>query len=604
LPGALENQERQVRFSENRREPRCYHAVADVPASRRAPMKMGTNVPLPSILRPPVFADEPQTHQAWLLHMALWSMIFAPLPYLLYVLTSEPAELRRALSGVLIDEALGFALLWAMRRGHVRWASRMLVCAVWLLMAGLALTRAGLQSQTYQMGLCLAVVVAGMLLGFRAAFATALVSTLFGLLLLRLELSGWIRFKPPVSSTGAWMLSLTIFPVMAVLQYLAQRSLRRALLLARDSDVRSRTLSEATFEGLMIHDKGVILEANQRFAELFGYAAPSELVGRRGLEFMLAPESRARVQAQMAAGVDIAAEVTGVRRDGSTFCGETQSRRFQYKGCGLRIVAMRDISDRVRAEQERVLFERRMAQIQKLEIAGRLAAGVAHDFNNLLTCIIGNAQLLRRSATLSAKERELLDSLLEAAESAARLDGQLLAMGRQQTVAREVLDLNSLIRGFLAVLTRLLGNSIKLELALGDPLGRVHVDPGQVEQILVNLCINARDAMPDGGLLTIRTSDHALLPAEQAEHPDVAPGPYVRIEVADSGTGMAPEILGRIFEPFFTTKEPGKGTGLGLSTVHGIVSQNAGFVAVESRVGVGSVFAVHFPRWQATSVRE
>ena len=562
-------------------------------------MTMGTNVHLPSILRPPVFADESVTHQALLLHVFLWSMVFAPVPYLLYVFAVEPAELRRGLTAVLIEVALAVGLLWVMRRGRVRWAARVEVGGLWLFMAGLALTRAGLHSQMYQMGFCMVVVVAGMLLGFRAALAIALLSALFGLAMLRTELNGWIQVRPPVSSAGVWMLSLCIFPLIAVAQYLAQRALGRALLLVHDSDVRSRTLSEATFEGLMIHDQGVILEANQRFADLFGYASPAELVGKRGLEFMLTQESRALVMQKMAAGLDIAAGVTGVRRNGSTFFGETQSRHFQYKGRSLRIVAMRDIGDRVRAEQERAQLERRTGQIQKLEIAGRLAGGVAHDFNNLVTCIMGNAQLLRESVSLSSEQRELLDSLLAATESASRLTGQLLAMGRQQAVARQVLDVNGLIRDFQGVLTRLVGDTINLELALSEPLGQTHVDAGQVEQILVNLCVNARDAMPNGGFVSIRTRDYELHPEQQAEYPNATPGPYVRIEVSDSGTGMSPEVLGRVFEPFFTTKDPGKGTGLGLSTVYGIVSQNAGFLAVQSELGVGSVFAVHLPRWKS-----
>ncbi|MBN1609012.1 MAG: PAS domain S-box protein [Polyangiaceae bacterium] len=558
---------------------------------------------LTRILVPPVFEDEAKSHQAFLLHVVLWSMVLVPIPYWTYTLISHPSNVPRVSIQALAGEGVNFLLIWMMRAGHVRWASRLQVGALWLFMTVTALTSAGVHSQAYQTGYCLVVVLAGMLLGFRVALAVGLLSASFGYLMLRAEAGGYIHFAPPDPPASVWIVGAVLFPVIAVAQYLAQREMRRALRIARDNGLRAQTLSDAAFEGLMIHDRGVIIDANQRFAEIFGYASPADLLGRRGLDFMLSEESRVRVHERMTAGGDVPLQVTAIRRDGSTFPGETHGRSLEYMGRTLRIVAMRDISDRLQAEQDRIRFRERMGQVQKLELVGRLAAGVAHDFNNLLTCISGNATLLRQTKPLSRDQGELLDSLQRAAESGSRLTGQLLAMGRQQDVARQILNVNDVVAGLHSVLLRLVGNDVKLEFDLAEALGPVDVDPGQVEQILVNLCVNARDAMSSGGVLTVRSREVQIGPDDCREHPDATPGPYVCVEVADAGAGMAPDVMARIFEPFFTTKPPGQGTGLGLAAVYGIVRQNAGFVAVSSDVGVGSVFAVHLPRAQATPGR-
>jgi PAS domain S-box-containing protein len=552
-------------------------------------------VKLPRILSPPVFDDEAKTHQAFLLHAVLWSMVLVPIPYCAHALISGRPDLARVWIQALTGEGVNVALIWMMRRGHVRWASRLQVGALWLFMTVTALTRSGVHSEAYQTGYCLVVVLAGMLLGFRIALAVGLLSALVGYLMLRAEVAGIMQFGPPESSASVWIVGGVLFPVIAVAQYLAQREVRRALRIARDNGRRARALLDAAFEGLMIHDCGVIIDANQRFADIFGYRSPVDLLGKRGLDFMLSEESRARVRERMAAGGDVQLQVTAIRCDGSTFAGETHSRILEYMGRTLRIVAMRDISDRLQAEQDRIRFRERMGQVQKLELVGRLAAGVAHDFNNLLTCILGNATLLRHAVVLSPDQEEMLDSLQRAAESGSRLTQQLLAMGREQDVTRRILHVNDVIVGLRSVLSRLAGSDVKLELDLAATLGPVNVDPGQVEQILANLCVNARDAMQGGGILTVRSRDVQVGPEDCREHPDAAQGPYVRVEVADTGAGMPPDVMARMFEPFFTTKPPGQGTGLGLAAVYGIVRQNGGFIAVSSEVGVGSVFAVHLP---------
>ncbi|MEP6653410.1 MAG: ATP-binding protein, partial [Myxococcales bacterium] len=332
------------------------------------------------------------------------------------------------------------------------------------------------------------------------------------------------------------------------------------------------------------------------FAELFGYANRDELLGKNGFLDLLSAESMSALRSPPEAAAPGSVEVVGVRKDGSRFPGETQAREIEFQGRASRVVAMRDVTERKRAEHERETLEQKLAQAQRLESVGRLAAGVAHDFNNLLTCVMGNASLMKQMLPPGDPSLELVDEVAEAADKAGQLTRQLLAVGRQEHAQPIKLDPNRVIDGIRAMLARVVGERVRLEVVRASPLPAVLIDPGQLERILVNLCVNARDAMPNGGRLEIRT-DVARPTDETVRGLGEAPAvDFVRIVVSDSGTGMPKEVLDRIFEPFFTTKKPDKGTGLGLASVHGIVTQNRGFVRVESEVGVGTRFAVCFPR--------
>jgi len=250
---------------------------------------------------------------------------------------------------------------------------------------------------------------------------------------------------------------------------------------------------------------------------------------------------------------------------------------------------------------ERKLLEEQLRQSQKMEAVGRLAGGIAHDFNNLLTAIIGYGELmLRRLAPADPLQRNVHE-IRKAAERAASLTRQLLAFSRKQVLQPRVVILNAVAGEMEKMLRRLIGEDVQLVLELDEDLGRVKVDPGQMEQVVLNLALNARDAMPAGGRLLIRTSNAALDQPLRLERFEVPAGRYVTLRVADTGVGMDARTRSHIFEPFFTTKEPGKGTGLGLATVYGIVKQSEGYVLVESLPGRGSTFDIYLPRVDAAA---
>jgi two-component system, cell cycle sensor histidine kinase and response regulator CckA len=283
------------------------------------------------------------------------------------------------------------------------------------------------------------------------------------------------------------------------------------------------------------------------------------------------------------------------RKDGSVIPTEVALSVIDLGQRSVIVGIARDISDRLRAETQQEALEQQLVRAQRLESIGRLAGGIAHDFNNLLTVINATTDLAIHELPEESPLRGELGHVRAAGERAKLLTRQLLAFSRQQVLKREVLNTNAIVSGFQDMLARVIGEDIRVELQLGEQVPSILADAGQLEQVLMNLCVNARDAMPAGGRLTIRTERYEHV-ATDTDAPEAMPsGTYARLSVADTGTGMDEETLAKVFEPFFTTKEVGQGTGLGLATVYGIVSQSGGFVNIESTVGHGTAVFVALP---------
>ncbi len=355
----------------------------------------------------------------------------------------------------------------------------------------------------------------------------------------------------------------------------------------RRSEERFRRFSEAAFEGILIHQGGLILDANQALGRMFGYPV-EEMIGRSAFDF-LTGESRTLAESRIEAEHEHPYELTGVHKSGATFPIEVCGKTMLWEGKRLRVVAVRDISERKRLEEQ-------LREAQKMEALGRLAGGVAHDFNNLLTVIGGNAQWLAGSLAEQDPRRPAVTEILEATNRAAALARRLLAFGRRQIIQPRVINLNDLVQDMRVLLRRVVGEHIELSFSLSPELGNVKADPGQIEQVILNLAVNARDAMPEGGRLTLATANVEW--EEEAAEPgaETCRGRCVLLAVEDTGCGMDEATRQRIFEPFFTTKPLGRGAGLGLATVHGIVRQHGGVVRVASAPGQGTTFRIYLPR--------
>jgi PAS domain S-box-containing protein len=376
-------------------------------------------------------------------------------------------------------------------------------------------------------------------------------------------------------------------------------------------EAKYRGLLEAAPDAMVVVDQdGEIVLLNVQAEKQFGYRR-DELVGQPVkniipvgfAERLIADDLRSAAEA-LAQQIGTGIELSGRRKDGSEFPIEIMLSPLESAEGILVTAAIRNISVRKLAESQ-------LLQAQKLESIGRLAGGIAHDFNNMLFAIHGYAELLAEDLTPTNRasldpDRALLsvDAISHAAERAAALTAQLLAFSHQQVISLNVLDLNAAVDGLEPMVRQLIGENMRLVVNLGDTAGHIRADAGQLDQILVNLVVNARDAMPDGGTVTIETGDVLLDTPYATEHVDVRPGPYVLLVVSDTGIGMDRATREHIFEPFFTTKELGKGTGLGLATTYGIVHQAGGHIWVYSEPGLGSTFKLYFPRVDAPRTAE
>ena len=365
----------------------------------------------------------------------------------------------------------------------------------------------------------------------------------------------------------------------------------------RQSEQRYHALFEHASDGIFIMDvQGNILEVNEAFARSHGYSSDELLaLGLDGIDVEGAGPAPQRLE-RLLSGEPLRFEVEHRRKDGSRFPLEVTTGLVQLGEQQAVLAFHRDITERRRAEEERAKLAAQFEQAQKMESIGRLAGGVAHDFNNMLSIIIGNVELARTQVQPSQPLHADLTEIRDAAERAADLTRRLLAFARKQTVAPRALDLNHTVSRMLKMLRRLLGEDLDLVWRPQAGLWPVSMDPAQVDQLLTNLCVNARDAIAGVGKVTIETVNRTVDADYCAGHAGVTPGDYVLLAVSDDGCGIDEETRSHVFEPFFTTKGLGQGTGLGLAMVYGVVKQNSGFVNVYSEPGQGTTFSLYFPR--------
>jgi PAS domain S-box-containing protein len=373
----------------------------------------------------------------------------------------------------------------------------------------------------------------------------------------------------------------------------------------KESEERHRAILRTALDGFWLVDAstGKLIDINDAAASLLGYTSEELLtLGLKDIDVQWSPD-------------EIDREIQKIKTVGKALF-ETRHRTKSEQIIDVEISVnylprsdqffsfIRNITERKRAEEVRLSLEGQLHQAQKMESIGRLAGGVAHDFNNLLTVILGGAYLALMELEPGQLLHEYVTQIQNAANKSAELTQQLLAFARKQTIEPKVLDLNELVSGMIKMLQRLIGENTQLTWLPANNLWPVKADPSQIDQILANLCVNAKDSITDIGTITLQTGNSVVDEGYNVEHADVIPGEYVHISVCDSGCGMDKETMAHIFEPFFTTKGIGEGTGLGLATVYGAAKQNSGFVNVYSELGVGSTFTIYLPRYVGNTVQK
>jgi PAS domain S-box-containing protein len=531
-----------------------------------------------------------------------------------------PSVAHNALSGrwssalvlVVAQGGVLTAIAWV-RRGHLNAATWLLVTVVQVCAAALVVVGGHGFHDVAMLLFPATLVVAGLLLG-RWAFAGVSVATVAFVLAIGLsETSGLVVTELSPFTHGRNLLdAAVILSVTALAVGLLAESVRTSLARANEkesaaaaanadlleqarllqaSEERFRSLIDLAVDGILIGDtQRRVIGANRRMLEITGYEA-SELVGRSVAEFF-SPEASRRTPLRFDAiesGETVVNERLLLRKDGTAIPVEMSSKKMPD---GTYQSFFRDITERRRAEEEQCRLRDEIRQAQKMEAVGRLAGGIAHDFNNMLMVVQSTVGLALRKAARGSFVHQCLLEAEQAAERASGLTRQLLMFGRRQAIAPRLVDLHALVLNLRPMLDGVLGGDVELDVMAPATIHLVIVDVGQLEQALVNLALNAHDAMPQGGRLRIVVSE-LNLSEDRAAALRLKPGPHVTLEVIDTGTGMTPEVHQHLFEPFFTTKPAG--TGLGLATVYGTMRENHGAIEVDSLPGRGTTFRLLFP---------
>jgi PAS domain S-box-containing protein len=363
----------------------------------------------------------------------------------------------------------------------------------------------------------------------------------------------------------------------------------------RESAARLETLVNTAVDGVILIDAAAnVLMLNPACEHLFGYAA-AEVIGHN-VKMLMPPQYRDEhdryIDNFRRTGerkiIGIGREVVGQRKDGSTFPMDLSVGEAEQDGESIFVGIVHDLTERKRTSEQ-------LVQAQKMETVGQLSGGIAHDFNNLLTVIVGNAEFLSEQLGPRPDLQRLADAIAQAGDRGAELTQRLLAFGRRQTLRPTEINCNNLLGSFRQLLRRTMREDIEIRMMLDDQLWTAVADPAQLESAVLNLALNAQDAMPDGGCLSVATANVPLDHRYHDLHPEVPPGHYVMVAMTDDGQGMPKDVLDRVFEPFFTTKEVGKGSGLGLSMVYGFVKQSNGHVAIYSEPGLGTTVRIYLP---------
>jgi two-component system cell cycle sensor histidine kinase/response regulator CckA len=519
------------------------------------------------------------------------------------VVPVERAAVSRSISLLaLCGLVLNGAYYLAARSGRIERAqayARMLVDVV-LLSVGLYFA-GGLAAAQFIGVYLIVAIYAGITFSSRACLMATAAATVSYVTIVALQKAEILNapFELPNATTIATF-NLIILNIAGALTAVLARALRESRRRLRATSQELERFVEAIPDVIYVVDReGRLSLWNQRL-EIATGRGPEDLRGRPLVE-LVAEDDGGMFRAALDSGLQDRPFEVECRLRGA----DGALTAYQWTGAALtdergQVSGLtgvgRDVTERRRADEVLRQRESEMRQLQKIEAIGRLAGGVAHDFNNVLTVVIGRCQLLLARYQPEDPVYESLDQIESTAQRAASLTRQLLAFSRNQASDRQPVDLNATVTSVSDMLRRLIGENIELTVALDAKLGLTMADPGQLEQIIVNFAVNARDAMPGGGHLTIETRNLVLDGAFVSAHPAATAGPHVLLEVRDTGTGMDDETRQRVFEPFFTTKAAGKGTGLGLSTVYGIVKQHGGCITVESKPGHGATFRVYLPR--------